>query len=157
MLGGFALPGGSVPAPLSEGFSPELGLPDFHVLDSVLLRAPGHHLSPFFPVVQLGPRFTASPSPPAPSQFGALEQPLAWNPALGVGRAVGETGYHQSSPGRPTVGIPRGSRVPVLKEKTLWGLSFELRGEPVPRWVVSPSLRRGGVMFTILGAEADLP
>ena len=52
VLKGFASPEGSVPTPLSEGSSPRLGLPDLHVLGSVLLRSPGHHLSPFFPVLQ---------------------------------------------------------------------------------------------------------
>lgn len=52
VLKGFASPEGSVPTPLSDGSSPRLGLPDLHVLGSVLLRSPGHHLSPFFPVLQ---------------------------------------------------------------------------------------------------------
>lgn len=107
VLGGFASPGGSVPTPLSEGSSPKLSLPDFHVLGSVLLRAPGHHLSPFFPVVQ-----------------GSLQALYCLLPAnsgtqcLGLGGHLRNDSTKQSSSAGLTVGRLRGGRAPRQKRKT---------------------------------------
>lgn len=105
VLGGFASPGGSVPTPLSEGSSPKLGLPNFHVLGSILLRAPGHHLSPFFPVVQ-----------------GSLQALYCLLPANLGTRHLGLGGHlditKQSSSGGLTVGIPSGGRASRQKGKS---------------------------------------
>lgn len=90
VLGGFASPGGPVPTPLSEGSSPNLGLPGFHMLGSVLLRAPGHHSFPFSLLFSSGPWLTVNPVLPAPSQLGHLKSLFHGTRRLGLGGQQGD-------------------------------------------------------------------